>query len=213
MPMKHARWYFDYVSPYSYLQHTVLSRLDGLATVERTPVLFAGLLNHHGQKGPAEIAAKKKHTFREVIWLAHRHGILIRLPHAHPFNPLPMLRLSIALGNDAEVVDALFRYVWIDGHLPTDEAPWEALCRSLGIDDPAAEIGRAEVKDALRRNTEQAIGLGVFGVPTLAVDDQLFWGFNMTDAALDYLRGDPLFASAAMKRAETLPDGVHRSTR
>jgi 2-hydroxychromene-2-carboxylate isomerase len=211
--MKHARWYFDYISPYSYLQHAVLSRFDGLATVERTPVLFAALLNHHGQKGPAEIPAKKKHTFREVIWLAHRHGIPIRLPHAHPFNPLPMLRLSIALGNDAEVVDALFRYVWVDGHLPTDEAPWEALCRSLGVDDPGAEIGRAEVKDALRRNTEQAIGLGVFGVPTLAVDDQLFWGFGMTEAALDYLRGEPLFASATMKRAETLPDGVHRSTR
>jgi 2-hydroxychromene-2-carboxylate isomerase len=211
--MKTARWYFDYISPYSYLQSAVLSRFDRYARIEPKPVLFAGLLNHFGQKGPAEIPAKKSQTFREVVWLAHVHQIPLNLPHAHPFNPLPMLRLSIALGNDADVVQALFRYVWVDGHLPTDAAPWAALCRRLGVDEPEAEIGRAEVKETLRRNPEEAIELGVFGVPTIVVDDQLFWGFDMTDAAVAYLRGDPLFGTASMKRAAALPDGVHRSAR
>jgi 2-hydroxychromene-2-carboxylate isomerase len=209
--MKTARWYFDYISPYAYLQSAVLSRFERYARIEPRPVLFAGLLNHFGQKGPAEIPPKKVQTFREVVWLAHSHQIPLNLPHAHPFNPLPMLRLSIALGNDADVVQALFRYVWVDGHLPTDEAPWAALCRSLGIDDPDVEIARADVKDALRRNTEEAIETGVFGVPTIAVDDQLFWGFDMTDAAVSYLRGDEVFRSAAMLRAQALPDGVHRA--
>jgi 2-hydroxychromene-2-carboxylate isomerase len=209
--MKTARWYFDYISPYAYLQSAVLARFDGLARIEPKPVLFAGLLNHFGQKGPAEIPAKKVQTFREVVWLAHVHRIPLNLPHAHPFNPLPLLRLSIALGNDADVMRALFRHVWVDGHLPTDPAPWTALCRSLGVDDPDAALARADVKAALRRNTEEAIALGVFGVPTLAVDDQLFWGFDMTDAALAYLRGDALFRSPAMLRAQALPDGVHRA--
>ena len=209
--MKTARWYFDFVSPYAYLQCAVLPRFEGLARIEPRPVLFAGLLNHFGQKGPAEIPAKKVQTFREIVWLAHAHGIPLTLPRAHPFNPLPLLRLSIALGDRADVVGALFRHVWVDGHLPTDAGPWAALCRSLGVDDPDARIARADVKDALRRNTEEAIGLGVFGVPTLAVDDQLFWGFDMTDAALAYLRGDEVFRSAAMLRAQSLPDGVHRA--
>jgi 2-hydroxychromene-2-carboxylate isomerase len=209
--MKTARWYFDYISPYAYLQSAVLARFEPHARIEPRPVLFAGLLNHFGQKGPAEIPAKKAQTFREVVWLAHLHRIPLNLPHAHPFNPLPMLRLSIALGNDLDVVRALFRYVWVDGHLPTDEDPWAALCRSLGVDDAQAEIARADVKETLRRNTEEAIAAGVFGVPTLAVDDQLFWGFDMTDAAIAYLRGDELFRSPAMLRAQALPDGVHRA--
>lgn len=211
--MKTARWYFDYISPYSYLQSAVLGRFDGLARIEPRPVLFAGLLNHHGQKGPAEIPSKKVQTFREVVWLAHRHGIALNLPHAHPFNPLPMLRLSIALGNDPDVVQALFRFVWVDGHLPTDAPAWAALCRELGVDEPDEEIARADVKDTLRRYTEEAIECGVFGVPTIVIDDQLFWGFDMTDAAVAYLQGDPLFSSAPMARARSLPDGVHRTAR
>ncbi len=211
--MKTVRWYFDFISPYAYLQSAVLDRIAPHARIEPVPILFAGLLQHHAHKGPAEIAPKKVHTFRQVVWLAHQHGIPLALPAAHPFNPLPMLRLSIALGNTPEAVQALFRHVWVDGHLPTDAAPWAALCRRLGVDDPAEATARPEVKDTLRRNTERAITEGLFGVPTLAVDDQHFWGFDMTDAAIAYLGGDPIFASPLMTRAGALPDGVTRVPR
>lgn len=211
--MTPARWYFDYISPYAYLQHAVLSRFAPSLRIEPVPILFAGLLDHHGQKGPAEIPSKKVHTFRQVVWLAHRHGIPLELPSAHPFNPLPLLRLSIALGNRPEVVERLFRFVWVDGRLPTDADAWAALCRELGVADPAAEIARADVKHTLRRNTESAIAQQLFGVPTLVVDDQAFWGFDMTDAALAWLQGDPVFESPLMRRAATLPDGVQRVPR
>jgi 2-hydroxychromene-2-carboxylate isomerase len=211
--MKTVRWYFDFISPYAYLQSTVLERLVPHARIEPVPILFAGLLQHHQHKGPAEIAPKKVHTFRQVVWLAHRHGIPLALPAAHPFNPLPMLRLSIALGNTPEAVQALFRHVWVDGHLPTDAAPWSQLCRRLGVDDPEAATARPEVKDTLRRNTEGAIAEGVFGVPTLAIDRQHFWGFDMTDAAIAYLGGDPIFDSPLMTRAGALADGVTRVPR
>lgn len=208
--MKTARWYFDYISPYAYLQSEVLDRFDGLARIEPVPVLFAGLLGHHGQKGPAEIPSKKRQTFREIVWLADRHGIALTLPPAHPFNPLPLLRLSIALGSTPEVVRTLFRYVWVEGRLPTDGPQWAGLCARLGVEHPDAVLARADVKETLRHNTDAAIAAGVFGVPTLAFEDQSFWGFGMTDAAIACLRGDPLFESSAMRRAETLPDGVQR---
>jgi 2-hydroxychromene-2-carboxylate isomerase len=211
--VKKVRWYFDYISPYSYLQNALFGRFERLAEIEPKPVLFAALLNHCGQKGPAEIPSKKVHAFRQVVWLADRHRIPLKLPAAHPFNPLPLLRLSIALGNDHDVVRALFRYVWVDGHLPTDEGPWAELCASLGVDEPDEEIARPDVKEALRANTEEAIAIGAFGVPTFAIDDQLFWGFDMTDAAIAFLEGDPLFSSPQMARATALPDGVHRTAR
>ena len=64
------------------------------------PVLFAGLLKHHGQLGPAEIAPKRDWTYRQVLWLAHAHGIPLQMPAAHPFNPLALLRLALACGQD-----------------------------------------------------------------------------------------------------------------
>lgn len=211
--MKTVPWFFDFISPYSYLQSEVLHRFDDLARIERVPVLFAGLLQHHGQKGPAEIPAKRAHLFREIVWRAHTEGIALTLPAAHPFNPLPLLRLSIALGNTPEVVRTLFRWVWVDGHLPTDEAAWNALCRSLGVVDAPAALNSPAVKDGLRSNTERAVAHQVFGVPTLLIDDETYWGFDMTDAALARLRDDPLFRSPQMTAARTLPDGVHRRVR
>jgi 2-hydroxychromene-2-carboxylate isomerase len=211
--MKRVRWYFDFLSPYAYLQSTVLHRFHGLAQIEYRPILFAALLNHHGHKGPAEIAPKKVHTFRQVTWLAARHGIPLELPPAHPFNPLPLLRLSIALGNTPQAVEAIFRFVWQDAKLPTDAASWQDLCRQLDVADSDAACGAPEVKESLRRNTDEAIQIGAFGVPTLEVDGLLFWGFDMTDAAIAYLEGDPLFGTPAMRRAETLPDGVQRLQR
>lgn len=211
--MKTACWSFDFISPYAYLQSAVLERIATRVRLRYRPVLFAGLLNHHGQKGPAEIASKKVHTFRQVVWEAHRHGIPLNLPAAHPFNPLPMLRLSIALGNDPQVVQALFRFVWVEGHLPTDAAAWAALCRSLGVSDPETLIAQQQVKETLRINTEEAIAEGLFGVPSLRIDDEVFWGFDMTDAALAWLDGDPVFSSPLMQRALILPDGVQRPVR
>ena len=211
--MKTLRWSFDFISPFAYLQSRQLDRFEGLARIEVRPILFAALLDHHGQKGPAEIPVKKAHTFRQVVWQAHRQGVPLTLPSAHPFNPLPLLRLSIALGNTPEVVRALFDYVWVEGHLPTDAAPFAALCARLGVTDPQTTLGDETVKKTLRENTEAAIAAGLFGVPTLEVDDQRFWGADMTEAALAYLQGDPIFQSPLMRRAESLPDGVQRSPR
>jgi 2-hydroxychromene-2-carboxylate isomerase len=203
------RWTFDFISPYSYLQHEVLHRLEAVARVEPRPILFAALLTHYDHKGPAEIAPKKIHTFREVVWRAHQHGIPLNLPAAHPFNPLPLLRLSIARGNDRQAIARIFRFVWQDGHLPTDTEAFAALCAELGITDPA-DLDAAHVKNTLRANTDAALAEGVFGVPSLQLDDELFWGFDMTEAVLARLQGHPVFESPLMQRAGSLPDGVQR---
>jgi len=95
--MKTADWYFDFISPYAYLQAARLDELAKHANIRARPVLFAGLLNHHGQLGPAEIAPKRKFVFRQSLWTAKHQGIPMKLPPAHPFKPLPPLRLAIAM--------------------------------------------------------------------------------------------------------------------
>jgi 2-hydroxychromene-2-carboxylate isomerase len=203
-------WYFDFISPFSFLQAEMLARDPLPATLRCKPMLFAALLEHWGQLGPAEIVPKRRFTFRHCLWRAHRLGISMRMPPAHPFNPLRLLRLAIALDGDPEACLAIFRFVFRDGQSPEDEDAWRALTASLGAGDADQRIARSEVKDALRHNGEEAIARNVFGVPTLAVDGELFWGADATDMCRDYLRGDALFSHSEMVRAGSLPEGVQR---
>lgn len=205
-----ADWWFDFISPYAYLQSERLARFDGLAQLRLRPVLFAGLLAHHGTKGPAEIPGKREHTYRQVAWLAHREGIALAFPPMHPFNPLPLLRLFVSTGGGREALHAIFRFVWQDGRLPDDSEAFARLAKSLGIDDVPAALARPDVKDALRASTDEAVAHGVFGVPTLDVDGERFWGFDATDMAVAWLQGDAFLRGEAMRRAGAVPQGVRR---
>ena len=93
--MHAAAWYFDVISPFAYLQLVRFDRLPEDLTITYRPILFAGLLGHWGHKGPAEIEAKRLHTYRFSQWRADREGIRLRYPPVHPFNPLKALRLCI----------------------------------------------------------------------------------------------------------------------
>lgn len=203
-------WYFDFVSPFAYLQCERLEQLPKSARVRYRPVLFAGLLNHHGQKGPAEIDSKRAFTYRFVLWQAQRQGVKLRLPPQHPFNPLSLLRLAIAADCAPEVVRNIFRFVWRDGRLADNPIEWAELVDTLDLRAAAALVSTPEVKQRLRANTDEAIARGVFGVPTLVVGEELFWGNDATDMALAFLSGDPLFDSAAYRDAARLPFGAQR---
>lgn len=202
------RWYFDFLSPYSYLQWLRMPEIEALADVTPVPVLFAGLLSHWGTKGPAEVAAKRTFTFQHIAWLAHERGVPVRVPSPFPFNPLPLLRLAIARHSSVNAMARIFDWVWREGHTPADAAALDSLLMEFGVD--RATLDDAGVKAQLRTNTEAAIGVGVFGVPTAIVDGRLFWGQDATDMLLAHLRGDPFFDSAAYRAAANLASGVQR---
>jgi 2-hydroxychromene-2-carboxylate isomerase len=206
-----ADWYFDFISPFAYLQSERLASLAPAIRIRYRPVLFAGLLEAHGQKGPAEIAAKRLFTYRFVVWQAARLRIPIKFPHEHPFNPLPLLRLAIARDCAPEAIHRIFRFVWRDGRLPDLPIEWAELAHDLGVPDAHSRIADPEVKDALRRNTEEAIARGVFGVPTLAIGDALFWGLDATEMARDYAAAGCRFTDPEYARVASLPEGVQRS--
>ena len=97
--MRRADWYFDFVSPFAYFAVRRLEELGHELDIHCRPVLLAELLNQRGQKGPAEIPTKRLWTYRWCTWWAAEHAIPFRFPAAHPFNPLPYLRLAICAGS------------------------------------------------------------------------------------------------------------------
>jgi 2-hydroxychromene-2-carboxylate isomerase len=206
--MQHVDWYFDFISPYASLGMLRLGELPQDLEIRYRPVLFAGLLNHWEQKGPAEIPPKRSWTYRSCTWWATRHRIPFRFPAAHPFNSLPYLRLAIAAGNTGEAVRRIFTALWTTAADPADPRLVADLALSLAVDP--AELSRREVKDALRVGTEQAIAQGVFGVPTLGVGSELFWGADATDFASACLADPGILATAEMKRVAALPVGASR---
>jgi 2-hydroxychromene-2-carboxylate isomerase len=211
--MPSADWYFDFVSPFSYLQCERLPALERAVRVRYKPVLFAGVLNAHGHKGPAEIPSKRRFTYRFVVWQAKKLGIELKFPAVHPFNPLPLLRLAIVADCDPEAVRRIFRFVWRDGRIGDLPIEWAELTAQLGLNDAETRIAEPEVKDALKRNTEEAIARGVFGVPTLAIGDELFWGVDATEMAEDFVARGCEFADPEMDRVAALPVGAQRDVK
>jgi 2-hydroxychromene-2-carboxylate isomerase len=103
--------------------------------------------------------------------------------------------------------------VWRDGRLPDLPIEWVELTHDLGLPDAHARINESEVKDALRRTTDEAIARGVFGVPTLAIGSELFWGADATAMAADYVAAGCRFDDPEYARIAVLPVGALRSAR
>ncbi|MCD9032720.1 2-hydroxychromene-2-carboxylate isomerase [Luteimonas sp. Y-2-2-4F] len=203
-----ARWYFDFISPYSYLQWHKLRDVLEARGIQPVPILFAAVLDHLGIKGPAEIPAKRAFAYRHLVWRARRDGVPLRFPPAHPFNPLPALRLAIAAGCAPDAIDAVFARIWAQGEAADSAEALAPLFGRLGVAPEA--LADPAVKQRLHDNTRAAIAAGLFGVPTLAVGDALIWGDDAHDFAMAVL-GDPaLLEDAEMRRVATLPEGVRR---
>jgi 2-hydroxychromene-2-carboxylate isomerase len=205
--MRSAIWYFDFVSPFAYISLQRLKELPADLAIDYRPVLFAGILNHWGQKGPAELPTKRRYTYRWSHWWAHSLGLPLRFPAAHPFNPLHHLRLAIACGCRPDAIRAIFDDLWTTGADASDPARFSALSERLGVteQDPKA-------KDILRSNTEAAVARGVFGVPTFEVDGELFWGADSIEFLKDYLKNPSVLKNDEMQRLDALPASAARKS-
>lgn len=205
-----ASWYFDLISPFSYLHLKQFHRLPADLEIEYVPVLFAGMLKHWENKGPAEVPPKRIYMYKHLIWLAGRLGIPFRMPPSHPFNSLHGLRLLIAAGPTRQHVETAFDMVWQEGRDLQEPKGLEELARRLHIKDAQAALADEQVKIRLKTSTDAAISRGVFGVPSLLIGETLFWGQDSLEMMLDYLKDPGLFSSAEMRRVSELPIGTLR---
>jgi len=206
--MRKAIWYFDFVSPFAYICLHRLKELPADLSIELRPVLFAGLLKQWGQKGPAEIPSKRRYTYRWSHWWAGHLGIPLRYPAGHPFNPLHHLRLAIACGSKPEAVRRIFDALWTSGADAADAGRFASLCELLRVKQE--ELDGEEIKNVLRKNTEDAAARGVFGVPTFEVDGELFWGADSIEFLCAFLKDPAVLRNDEVRRLDGLPVAAAR---
>ncbi|CAM3998329.1 2-hydroxychromene-2-carboxylate isomerase [Corallococcus sp. ZKHCc1 1396] len=211
------RFCLDYLSPYAYLAWL---RMPALAarhgrTLEPVPVLLAGLLNAVGSIGPAEIPAKRVYVFKQTFRIAHEQGAPFTPPPSHPFNPLLSLRVTAAV-DDVEartrLATALYAAAWGEGRGIETPEQVGAVLQQAGFDAQAllARAASPEVKDRVRRNTDEALAQGTFGVPSVLVDGEMFWGVDSLGHLERFLEGRDPLTPDALARWQHLPSTASR---
>lgn len=219
--MDGLRYYLDFISPYAYLgwpQARALAERCGLE-LRPVPVLFAAMLDAYGHKGPAEIEPKRIYTFKHVTRLAHELGVPLRPPPAHPFNPLLALRIAslprLTAAERLRVIDALYELVWAKGEGATDPVVVTRALEAAGLPGAAAMVTDAstpEAKERVRKQTEDALARGVFGVPTFEVErtGEIFWGQDSIPHVERHLAGADPVTAAWLEQWKGLPKAAVR---
>jgi 2-hydroxychromene-2-carboxylate isomerase len=214
------RFLFDYISPYSYLASTQIRAVAERhgRSVEAVPVLFAGLLDATGARGPAEIPAKREYTFRNVLRLARALHVAIEPPATHPFRPLTALRVTGCVADARlrwKLAEALFAATWVRGERVDEPSVVAQVASDVGFDGPALveEAASAEAKARLRRATDDALAAGVFGVPTILVDGEMFWGLDSLPLLERFLLGQDAVDAVRIARWRRVEPSAERRPR
>lgn len=198
--MRELTFYFDYVSNNAYLAWTQLSKLmeEHQINFKPVPVLFAGLLNSHGNVGPAELPAKRNWMLQNIMRKCALLNVPMNPPLHHPFDPLLALRAASVSMSDTQrwqLIDKIFEAVWVRQLHVSEPEVVAQLAREAGLDGDAivASAQQSEAKLALREQTETAIAEGVFGIPSMVWQRQLFFGYDDFEFLSMALKGeDPL---------------------
>ena len=184
-------FYFDFVSPYSFLAHKQIRKIEkkkGIL-IKYKPILVGGLHNLHGIKAPAFIPAKAKHMIRDCKLIAAKNSVKFKFNSYFPIRSLNLMRGVLVAEEDnikSYYVDSIFNTIWQDGLNMNDQLIIEKVLKNLNI-NPKTFILRASssiIKDSLRNKTNDAFEKGIFGAPTFVSNNKIFWGQDRIEFAL-----------------------------
>ena len=196
--MKELNFYFDFLSPFSYYAWIKIQKVNKDFTVNFKPVALGPVLNHWGIKGPGEVQPKREFLLKQLLRYGIQHQIPFTTPKTHPFNSLYALRLAlqgVAGELQPKVIETLWKAGWqqrIDMGEP-DELLKVLRENNLPADELYEKSFSKEAKVELKGNIQEAIGFGVFGVPSFVHQGELFWGNDSVEDLLNFMQGnDPL---------------------
>jgi 2-hydroxychromene-2-carboxylate isomerase len=194
-----ARFYFDFISPYSYLATALIARRAEFNSIEleMRPVVFGSVLSKLGAKGPGEIPARRKAGLADVLMLADLYGIPLAGPPVHPFNSIYALRSVCAVVDEHErrtLARAYFEKTWAEGESLEDLDVLRGVLAELGIaQDPEEAATSSDNRRMLKLYTEELLAFGGWGVPTFVVgegeDRKLFFGHDRLELLTAVLQG------------------------
>ena len=189
--IKPLEFYFDFISPYSFLAHKQIRKIEnkeGIKIIYK-PVLLGGLHNLHGIKAPAFIPAKAKHMVRDCKLIAEKNNIRFKFNSYFPIRSLNLMRGVLVAEEDnvkKYYIDNIFNTIWQDGLNMNDEIVIQKILQNLNINPKTFSLRTTSslIKDLLRKKTNEAYEKGVFGAPTFIVNNKIFWGQDRIEFAL-----------------------------
>ena len=184
-------FYFDFVSPYSFLAHKEIKKIENKARIKirYKPILLGGLHNLHGIKAPAFIPAKAKHMIKDCKLIAERNNVKFKFNSYFPIKSLNLMRGVLVAEEDNiknYYIDNILNTIWQDGLNMNDEVIMQKVLKNLNV-NPKTFVLRSIsslIKDSLRNKTNEAYEKGVFGAPTFVSNNKIFWGQDRIEFAL-----------------------------
>ncbi|AKV09955.1 DSBA oxidoreductase [Pseudomonas fluorescens NCIMB 11764] len=193
---KTVEFYFDLGSPATYLAYTQLPKICAQTDSQLIyiPILLGGVFKATGNASPATIPAKGAYMFQDLDRYARRYGVPLKFNPNFPINTLMLMRAVTGMQlrhpeRFQAFIDCLFQAIWVEGRNLDDLATVATVLTQNGFDptEVLALTADEEVKTALKNNTEKAVQRGVFGAPSMFVDNQLFFGQDRLDFVLEAL--------------------------
>ena len=185
-------FYFDFVSPYSFLAHKEILKIEKKNSIKINykPILLGGLHNLHGIKAPAFIPAKAKHMVRDCKLIAEKNKTKFKFNSYFPIRSLNLMRGVLVAEEDnfkAYYIDSIFDSIWQDGLDMNDESVLQKILKNLNINPKTFLLRSASssIKDNLRKKTSEAYEKGIFGAPTFVVNNRIFWGQDRVEFAIN----------------------------
>ena len=190
--IKPFEFYFDFVSPYSFLAHKEISKIEKKNSVKirYKPILLGGLHNLHGIKAPAFIPAKAKHMIRDCKLIAEKNKIKFKFNSYFPIRSLNLMRGVLVAEEDnfkSYYIDSIFNAIWQDGLNMNDENIIQKILKNLNVNPKTflLRVASASIKESLKKRTTEAYEKGIFGAPSFVSNNKIFWGQDRIEFALN----------------------------
>ena len=184
-------FYFDFISPYSYLAHQQIKKIENKESIKirYNPILLGGLHNLHGIKAPAFIPAKAKHMIRDCKLIAEKNEIKFKFNSYFPIRSLNLMRGVLVAEEDnikSYYIENIFNSIWQDGLNMNDDIIIQKVLKNLNVNPKTFTLRTASslIKDSLRKKTNDAFMKGIFGAPTFVANNKIFWGQDRIEFAL-----------------------------
>ena len=174
---------FDFVSPYSFLAHKEIRKIEKQNSIKirYKPILLGGLHNLHGIKAPAFIPAKAKHMIRDCKLIAEKNKIKFKFNSYFPIKSLNLMRGVLVAEEDnfkSYYIESIFNSIWQDGLNMNDESIVQKILKNLNVNPKTffLRLASSSIKDSLREKTNEAYEKGIFGAPSFVSNNKIFWG-------------------------------------